>query len=82
MQGLFARAAKPVKAAVDYERDSPFLKAGAEQRTVPVPQPVIQDGSGQSVVFHEDQGMLEGVVVVTAAPAASNSCVMSRAISG
>jgi len=61
MQGVFARAANRVVAAVDYEGDAPLFEACVEQRAVAITKRMIEDGAGQPVMLHKNQRMLQRV---------------------
>ena len=53
--------AQATPTAVDDEGDAALLEARAEQRAIALAKRMIEDGARQSVVLHEEEGVLECV---------------------
>ena len=61
MQRVFARAANVGVSAVEHEGDVPIREALAKLRAISVTECMVQDGTREPVVLHEDEGMLERI---------------------
>ena len=82
MHGFLGRAFGSGQSAIDHEGNAALSQALVKQRAVTVSKRMVQDGGRQSIVLHEEEGVLERVGVVNAAPVCSKANVTSMTIMG